>query len=205
MFGNDGSKLLKRIAVLVLCAFISIAYMPGVAYALEGEKAVSNAGQVEEPVEGGNADSGTAVTSETGSEEGTGEEPVVEDEKEEAVEENLPAEEDPVVKEDPVGIEEKNGDVETSVEGDEADGGAKGLGDPVRAGDYPQLQPDTDYSIDCSEGEVWYTFTPEEDDTYVIYSSDYEGDPEFLSIRAILKILLIVITTMTEVKTITSG
>ena len=95
--------------------------------------------------------------------------------------------------------------METSVEGDEADGGAKGLGDPVRAGDYPQLQPDTDYSIDCSEGEVWYTFTPEEDDTYVIYSSDYEGDPEFLSIRAILKILLIVITTMTEVKTITSG
>ena len=105
MLSNNGRSLLKRIAVLALCAFISIAYMPGVAYALEGEEADSNGSQAEETLEGGNADAGDAVNEEAGGEDGSGEEAGSGDETEtgeEDIDGEEPAdEEEPVVGEDP--------------------------------------------------------------------------------------------------------
>ena len=50
MCGDKSGNLLKRILVLVLCAFISIAYMPGVAYAIDGADADSGDVASEEAV-----------------------------------------------------------------------------------------------------------------------------------------------------------
>ena len=135
MLSNNGRSLLKRIAVLALCAFISIAYMPGVAYALEGEEADSNGSQAEETLEGGNADAGDAVNEEAGGEDGSGEEAGSGDETEtgeEDIDGEEPAdEEEPVVGEDPAGEDDQD---------DPADG------------DDPEEDPD-----DGEEGSMSYT------------------------------------------------
>ena len=44
MWSNDGrGSLIRRIAALVLCALITVAYTPGMAYALEGQTDESDA------------------------------------------------------------------------------------------------------------------------------------------------------------------
>lgn len=176
MFSNDGRSLLKRIAVLALCAFISIAYMPGVAYALEGEEADGNGSQVEASIDGENADADAAVNEEAGEEAGSGEEDIVEEKSEEVSEEEPAVEEEPVDKED--SVNEEPVEEEDPADMEEETGSEEVQADSADSTEYPQLQMDTDYSIDCSDGEVWYTFTPDEDGYYVIYSYNSEGDPK---------------------------
>lgn len=156
MLSNNGRSLLKRIAVLALCAFISIAYMPGVAYALEGEEADSNGSQTEETLKGGNADAGDAVNEEAGGENGSGEEAGSGDETgsgEEDIDEEEPADdEEPVVGDEPV------------VEDDQ---------DDPTDGDDPEDDPEEDPD-DGEEGSMSYTCA----EPIVITEGDHEGDTD---------------------------
>ena len=122
-------RLIRRIAALVLCALITVAYTPGIAYALENQAGETSA--AEEIMNGEQTNAGP-------DEDAQGEVPVITEETEEKITEEEPAAEEPAA-------------VEPADESDADNGGSKGVVQNTRgvaSDNEPDMQKGADRAAD---------------------------------------------------------